>query len=307
MYIKLATENKNRQESKEQGQGKKNYSASGKHFAAGLAAGLSMGQGIPVAYAASKGLLPTGDLSITDVPKEVQKQHVNLANAMLKTRGYTKTPDPIGLEDVYPMYSFSSPDQKRHILLDYAANSNMAKYGPHMEPFGEDFSRRFVRVGKGKFGTKGVLSHELGHALQSKGILTAYGITTPATIASIPILAAVGAYRSKDPEKQKKLDRYAKYGVGAATLGGLFTAGVEANASYKGYKMLRNSGILKADSPLKEKLEPFVGLPTYLALAAAPAAAYYGSRHLPGKINRLYERLKARRVAATSSPASQDQ
>jgi hypothetical protein len=288
----------------------KNYSATMKNktqgrkldegsFISGLVAGTGLTTIVPMTYAQKLGILKKQDLDL-NIPKEVIGAHNSNARRMLSTKGFVE--DVRNIPGIGTDKAFYNPSKNRTVYLDFKNNFLFRKSGPHMQPSPADLNTRMVRVGKGVYSSPEILSHELGHSLQSTPLLAAYGAGRILNGLSIPVLAGVGSIRYRDPEKQNKIDRYAKYGVGIGTLAGLLNVGVELDASYKGYKMLRDSGLMTPDAPLSKKLAPFVGIPTYLAVAAAPAAAYYGSRYLPEKIKGLYDRLKNRKTQENQGP-----
>lgn len=292
----MSTKNSNT-DNKNKIQGRKKLD--GGSFISGLTAGTGFTSIVPMTYAQKAGILKRKDLDL-NIPEEVIDAHNSNARRMLSTRGFVE--DTRNIPGIGADNALYNPNMNRTVYLDFKNNFLFRRAGPHMQPSPTDLNTRMVRVGKGVYSSPEILSHELGHSLQSTPLLAAYGAGRILNGLSVPILAGVGSIRCKDPEKQNKIDRYAKYGVGIGTLAGLLNVGVELDASYKGYKMLRDSGLMTPDAPLSKKLGPFVGIPTYLAVAAAPAAAYYGSRYLPEKIKTLYNKLKNRKTQESQAP-----
>lgn len=110
------------------------------------------------------------------------------------------------------------------------------------------------------------IAHEFGHALQGKKMIRMNLAGRPAAM-----LGAAGVIGSNslgavaDPET---VDKVQKGFAAAGTLGGLGLVASEAHASWLGSKGLRKN----------VRLRSFAGLPSYLGLAAAPAAAYYANK-----------------------------
>lgn len=104
-----------------------------------------------------------------------------------------------------------------------------------------------------------------------------------AALGSAALGGFLGTLRSTDPETQKRYDRVGKTVAGIGTLAGLARAANNAHTAYQGSKMMG-----AADT------RPFLGkynkLPVDLAIAALPAATYFGARYLPGKIGKLFSK-----------------
>lgn len=157
-----------------------------------------------------------------------------------------------------------------------------------------------VYIGKGRNATTGTIAHELGHALQPNALKTwahAGADYEQKYLNKIPhrglLTLGLGSYRSDDPNTQKAVD----------TLGGGFAAlqtGVrlpqfimEADASIRGHKLLRNAGMTGAKvRGLNKRLGPYAGLATYGFHTIRPVAVYGAARYLPEKIQGLYHSLK---------------
>lgn len=120
-----------------------------------------------------------------------------------------------------------------------------------------------------------VLAHEMGHHLQGKNWMrvNTFG-KIPNRLAPVGmILTNLAEASGADPDT---VDTVSKGIAGVGTLGGgLATAASEAHASWLGSKKL----------PFKSRLKAFVGVPTYLGHAMAPAAFYYGSKLLKDRFS----------------------
>ena len=157
-----------------------------------------------------------------------------------------------------------------------------------------------VYIGKGRNATAGTIAHELGHALQSdtlkawankgKNFESRY-------LDKIPrkglLTLGLGSYRSDNPDAQKAVD------IVGGGLAGMQTAAripqfiMEADASIRGHKLLRNAGMTGVKvRGLNKRLGPYVGLATYGFSTIRPVAVYGAARYLPEKIQGLYHSLK---------------
>lgn len=279
----------------------------------GLAINSALGMGLGTVT--GKGLLQTFPkvytknylMDLSDIPDMTERDAIRngrRAERLLKTQGFNIA-NPKNSKNPYDTFH-NQKTGKTVKVLHYTSNTAKT-VGPHAMPdtifdkakgkvTGYDFNHMFVNPTGGKGSSVGALAHELGHTLQGKKRIYANGIGKLTLLAGTPLAGVSGALRFKDPENQRKADMVGKGVTGIATLGGLATLGTELDASYKGYKMMRDSGMLKhvkgVRKNLGSRLGPFVGIPTYVAGAAAPAATYYATRHLPDKIQGLYDSLK---------------
>jgi len=127
-----------------------------------------------------------------------------------------------------------------------------------------------IVIPRGMRGHTGVLAHELGHAQQLKKYKTPGMIGyRQATGAAAGIGTMVAAF-SKDEDRAKK-------GAIAGTLGGIGLVGQEVGASARGARLLGKAGVKGM-----RRWSPYIGIPTYAALALAPALAYLIKRSLGG-------------------------
>lgn len=162
-----------------------------------------------------------------------------------------------------------------------------------------------VYLGSGNSGRIGILAHELGHATQSTKLRDFARAGGRVNKSVLPYAILAGTLRSRNPKVQKMMDS-AGLGIAAAgTLGGIAQLAGEIHASYRGHKLIRDSGILNkipkglqgaSKTSIHTVLGPYGGVPTYALRAAAPALGYYAARYLPGKIENLYHRLKNRKT-----------
>lgn len=220
-------------------------------------------------------------------PKSQFRKQLKRTEQLLNTRGFHK--------DKFFYNQFNNPQTGINLVLDTEV-SNMRKFGgPHITNT-DYFGRRAVRLGANELGSTRTLAHELGHGLQSSRRLAIGRIGKNIGLAGTALAFGAGVRRSQNPEQQKRLDTIAKAGVGLGTLGFLGDVAVEADASNKGYKMMRDAGMLKhtkgVPRTLSRRLGAFHGVPTYALAAASPMLAYYGARYLPEKIQGLYHSLK---------------
>lgn len=284
------------------------------NYATGAAAKTLTGGVAPLAYAFSSGLMRPKDLMRTNKAPQIRHQTKEMEE-LLATRGFHR----VGSYDVGKGTAtrFRSPKYKQQVIYD-PNNPSIAMGGPNMSPYVKqkrvlkinpltgkmarmpegnpefNWDRRMVHVGKGSLGKTSILAHELGHSLQSKATLKANILGKKLVGPTGFIAGAAGSLRSDDPEIQKRMDRVGMSAAGIGALGGLTTAATEFDASLKGYKMMRDAGKFKGLKGLRgisKRLSPFGGVPSYLAVSAAPAAAYYGARHLPEKIQELKSKL----------------
>lgn len=220
-------------------------------------------------------------------PQSQFRKQLKRTEQLLNTRGFHK--------DKFFYNQFNNPQTGINLVLDTEV-SNMRKFGgPHITNT-DYFGRRAVRLGANELGSTRTLAHELGHGLQSSRRLAIGRIGKNIGLAGTALAFGAGVRRSQNPEQQKRLDTIAKAGAGLGTLGFLGDVAVEADASNKGYKMMRDAGMLKhtkgVPRTLSRRLGAFHGVPTYALAAASPMLAYYGARYLPEKIQGLYNSLK---------------
>lgn len=162
-----------------------------------------------------------------------------------------------------------------------------------------------ISIGSGNTGRIGILAHELGHTTQSYTLRNFAGYGGRINKGALPYAILAGTLRSRNPKVQKIMDA-AGLGIAAAgTLGGIAQLAGEIHASYRGHKIIRDSGILDnipkglrntSKTSLHTVLGPYAGIPTYALCAAAPALGYYAARYLPEKIENLYKKLKNRKT-----------
>lgn len=157
-----------------------------------------------------------------------------------------------------------------------------------------------VYIGKGRNATAGTIAHELGHALQSDTLKTWANKGRNFEIRyldKIPhkglLTLGLGSYRSDNPDAQKVVD------IVGGGLAGIQTAAripqfiMEADASIRGHKLLRNAGMTGVKvRGLNKRLGPYAGLATYGLGTIRPIAVYGAARYLPEKIQGLYHSLK---------------
>lgn len=103
-----------------------------------------------------------------------------------------------------------------------------------------------------------------------------------ASLGSAALGGFLGTLRSTDPEIQKRYDRAGKTVAGIGTLTGLARAANNAHTAYQGSKIMGND--------TRSFLGKYNKLPVDLAIAALPAATYFGARYLPGKIGKLFSK-----------------
>lgn len=147
-----------------------------------------------------------------------------------------------------------------------------SKAGPHFNPVTNTVGLD-SHNGKRVLPTNGVLAHELGHSMQSKGLLTGHALSRGLLGAS-----SLGSYLVNDRETGR--DNAIAGGVAALPM--LYT---EFDASRRGSNLLASAAAAAGKKlPLAKRLSPFVGLPTYM-LAAAQPAIVHGLRSHYGAYN----------------------
>lgn len=141
----------------------------------------------------------------------------------------------------------------------------------------KEFGNKALMIGGGAgFNSRGTIAHEMGHALQSKRLVSAAAHTTP-LLRGAALLPAIDAATREDSNG----------GAGAvlATALNAPLVAAEVDASYRGSKLLGGS--------LKNRLTAFRGVPTYLMAAATPALAYgaikAGKPLVNKAINKIYD------------------
>lgn len=263
------------------------YTVSGTAVATGLGATIA-GDLVNKAYTSKVLGINNQNLNRERSQSQFRKQ-LKRTEQLLNTRGFHK--------DKFFYNQFNNPQTGTNLVLDTEV-SNMRKFGgPHITNT-DYFGRRAVRLGANELGSTRTLAHELGHGLQSSRRLAVGRIGKNIGLAGTALAFGAGIRRSQSPEQQKSLDNIAKAGAGLGTLGFLGDVAVETDASNKGYKMMRDAGMLKRTKgvprTLSRRLGAFHGVPTYALAAATPMLAYYGTRYLPDKLNGLYTSLKQR-------------
>ena len=157
-----------------------------------------------------------------------------------------------------------------------------------------------VYIGKGRNATAGTIAHELGHALQSdalKGWAHNGRNFESKYLDKIPhkglLTLGLGSYRSDDPNAQKAVDILGGGFAGIQTGARIPQFIMEADASIRGHKLLRNAGLIGVKvRGLNKRLGPYAGLATYGFSTIRPIATYGAARYLPEKIQGLYHSLK---------------
>lgn len=228
-------------------------------------------------------------------PQSQFRKQLKRTEQLLNTRGFHK--------DKFFYNQFNNLQTGTNIVLDTEVSRMREFGGPHITDT-DYFGRRAVRLGANELGSTRTLAHELGHGLQSSRRLAIGRIGKNIGLAGTALAFGAGVRRSQNPEQQKRLDAIARAGAGLGTLGFLGDVAVEADASNKGYKMMRDAGMLKhtkgVPRTLSRRLGAFHGVPTYTLAAASPMLAYYGARHLPDKLHGLYTNLKQRNTRPTT-------
>lgn len=130
-----------------------------------------------------------------------------------------------------------------------------------------------------------ILAHELGHAMQGRGKLIAYMPSAALLGTGISGLGVTGIIR--DSHNSDALDKVDAGLAALGTAGGLTLTGIEADASWRGSKVL-------ADAPtrwgrIKQRAQAFRGVPSYAALSAVPAAMYFTGKALRNRIGNKEE------------------
>lgn len=173
------------------------------------------------------------------------------------------------------------------IWFDPDMTHSMNRGGPKMQPSPDDINEpfkkwnRWIHLGDSPhLRQRHILAHELGHAMQGKGKLLAYGPGLIATGAGVLGLGATGLLR--DDNTSDTLDKVDAGLAALGTAGGLTVTGIEADASWRGSKVL-------ADAPtrwgrIKQRAQAFRGVPSYAALAAIPGAMYLTGKALRNRI-----------------------
>lgn len=263
------------------------YNVSGTAVATGLGA-TTAGELVNKAY--TNKVLGINNQNLNrERPQSQFRKQIKRTEQMLNTRGFQK-------DNLY-YNQFNNPQTGSKILLEPEVSKMREFGGPHITDT-DILGKRYVRLGANELGSTRTLAHELGHGLQSSRRLAVGRIGKNIGLAGTALAFGAGIRRSQSPEQQKSLDNIAKAGAGLGTLGFLGDVAVETDASNKGYKMMRDAGMLKRTKgvprTLSRRLGAFHGVPTYALTAATPMLAYYGTRHLPDKLNGLYTSLKQR-------------
>lgn len=270
------------------------YNVSGTAVATGLGA-TTAGNLVNKAYT-SKVLGINNQNLNRERPQSQFRKQIKRTEQMLNTRGFQK--------DNFYYNQFNNPQTGAKILLDPEVSRMREFGGPHITDT-DILGKRSVHLGANELGSTRTLAHELGHGLQSSRRLAVGRIGKNIGLAGTALAFGAGIRRSQNPEQQKSLDNIAKAGAGLGTLGFLGNVAVEADASNKGYKMMRDAGMLKhtkgVPRTLSRRLGAFHGVPTYALTAATPILAYYGTRHLPDKLHGLYTNLKQRNTMNTNT------
>lgn len=167
------------------------------------------------------------------------------------------------------------------IYFDPQKTHSMWVGGPHMNPNPNNPKKKFkhwrrtIKLGDSPTLRRDyVLAHELGHAMQSKPLLAAYGPAAKMLKPSIGALGVSGFLRNgHNDELHDKIDA----GIaGVGTLGGAVLTGIEADASWRGSKGLATAPTRWGR--IKQRAQAFRGVPTYASLAVVPAAMYFGGK-----------------------------
>ena len=169
------------------------------------------------------------------------------------------------------------------IHFDPRDTKSFSQRGPHVMPNPVDATKPFgkwtrtIHLGDAPDLRKPhILAHELGHAVQSKRKLMAYGPGMIATGVGTLGLLGSGVMRSGENS-----DTHDKVDAGLATLGtlgGLTVTGIEADASWRGSKTLATAPTRWGR--IKQRAQAFRGVPSYAALAAIPGAMYFAGKKL---------------------------
>lgn len=157
----------------------------------------------------------------------------------------------------------------------------------------KQFGDKALMIGSGAgFNSTGTIAHEMGHALQSKRLMSAAARATPYLRGSA-LLPAIDAAMRDDSDG----------GAGAilGTAMHLPVVAAEVDASYRGSKLLGGS--------LKNRLTAFRGVPTYLMAAATPALTYgaikAGKPLVNKAINKLYDNQRENRNKRLAKQAAE--
>ena len=221
--------------------------------------------------------------------KDTTKADLRKMDRLAKNHGYVRTKVAPNIPDE-AIGTWYNPKTGKNIHLS-GRQQGLFEGGPHFQPGTGSFDdlmkgsandpmgtlkKMYAQAG-GKDGiirmgntrtsrSTPIMAHELGHAMQGKKMLRMNMVGKPlAMLGTVGVLGSNILEAGADPETTDKVQ---KGFAAAGTLGGLGLAASEAHASWLGSKGLRP----------KLRLKSFAGLPSYLGLAAAPAAAYYANK-----------------------------
>ena len=257
-------------------------------------------------------LLSNKNIPIAKSPS-LNKHHARTYR-LIKHLGYEPHKAPLGSPG--PLVFVKKPtgtDNAKGIALDLSKSwvdpSVTTEYSMTYNNKPMDLST--ISMGSGNTGRIGILAHELGHTTQSDKLRDFAYYGGKISRGALPYAILAGTLRSPNPKVQEMMDA-AGLGIAAAgTLGGIAQLASEVHASYRGHKLLKDSGILNkipkglrntSKTSLQTVLGPYAGVPTYALTAAAPALGYYAARYLPEKIKNLYNKLKNRKTQEDQVP-----
>lgn len=258
---------------------------------AGAALGtLASGQAISATAIMRKGLLGQEVYDTLNTEDKQLKQKIENSKKtiddLLSNAGYKKTVSP-GNETLFSNDKGHTIQVANPLLSTSKEKRRLAQRGPHAIA-NKNFLPKFLQEAYAKEGLSfdhtrvvipptpkgtydlGVAAHEIGHAISinkkspiHKLYLKSFG-AMPVQLASLGTSVIAGSSFIGDKNIEDKVDKGA---AGIATAMSLPTLAGELEASYRGSKLLKGKG-------LKARLAPFGGIPSYLGLSLAPAAAY---------------------------------
>ena len=198
----------------------------------------------------------------------VNKEHLPILKQLMKMNRGTPVKNTT-LGDM--MGPYWHPDQKHVGLPNRPVASMPTRFGNlRQKLYGA--SNPTARPDRRYLGSMGVLAHDFGHSKQPGALIKATN-TARAFGGGAGTMYALGS----------DSDTHGFYGALAGTAANLPHLGVEYDASRRGANMLQTAARTAGKTlPRALRMSPYMGLPTYALMAAAPMAAYGGKKLFGG-------------------------